>query len=417
MSTQEFTELLAEIDTIPAVDVHSRLQADAPAASDLAAMALNDVVLGELSSANAPSEFFQTDGAKKMLQESIEYLPRINNTTTCWLLAQILGDLYDSKPFDECDLQALWQKVDSTATDAKWPESVLERSNLTKDLHCCDWHRPLPQASEKFAPIIRIDSLINEAHTSRTLDRLNEATDQPVYEIADLKKAIVELFRRAKSAGALAASVSLEPQVDFEVGNRDAGDRVLSLVLLGQKVNRDERKALRSFVIDTVLDECKEYRMPIQLLVGKRYLRSGEREIAAYEPGMVAMYADLVGRHSGVKFDFLCAHDALARELAVLSRGFRNVFLSGSWMYLAFPSRMRQAIRERVEMLPMTKCCGLASDAESVEWVYAQAKLVRRETAFALAQLVDEGYLTRGTAIDFARNYLLDNPKRIYKIE
>ena len=416
MSTQ-FEELLAEIEAIPAVDVHSRIAPDAPAASDLAAMALNEPILGELGSANAPSEFFEIDGAKKMLQESVQYLPRIKNTTTSWLLAQILGDLYDSAPLDECDLQALWQKVDSTAVDPKWPDSVLERASVSKVLHTCDWHRPLPAASDKFAPIIRLDTLINEAHTSRTLDRLKEATDQAVYEVADLKKAIVELFRRAKSAGAAAASVSLEPQTDFEAGNRDAGDRILSLVLLGQKVGREDRKALRSFVMDTALAECREYRMPVQLLLGQRYMRASERQIAACEPGMAAMYADLVGRHSGVKFDFLCSHDGLARELAVLSRSYRNVFLSGSWLYLGFPSHIRRAIRERAEMLPMTKCCGLASGADSVEWVYAQAKLIRRESAFALAQLIAEGYLTHATALDYARHYLLDNPKRIYRIE
>ena len=68
-------------------------------------------------------------------------------------------------------------------------------------------------------------------------------------------------------------------------------------------------------------------------------------------------------------------------------------------------------------MLPMTRCCGFFSDAYCVEWVYGKSKLARRELAFALAQLVEEGYLAEGTAIEVARHYLSENPRRIYGLD
>jgi hypothetical protein len=110
----------------------------------------------------------------------------------------------------------------------------------------------------------------------------------------------------------------------------------------------------------------------------------------------------------------LAAHEGLCHELAVVSRSTPNVHPSGYWRFLSFPTHIRKIIRERIEMLPMTRCCGFASGASCVEWVYGKAKLMRRELAMALAGLVQEGYLVEGTAIEVAGCYLQENPMRIY---
>lgn len=374
-----FDDLLNEMQAMPVIDVYARLRPDAPKDADQAAMC--GEIRAELASANVPSEVLDVSSAKKMREAAAEYLPRIANTIAHWSLTQ------------------------------------LSESGVERVLYAYEWFKPAPRTEGVFAPNMSIDSLINEAHTSRMLDRLSNVTDMKVYEVDDLRKAVAQLFRLAREAGVLAACVALEPQTDFEPGDRGSADRILSLVLLGQKVNRDDRRALRSYVMDQVLANCHEHRMPIQLHLGTKWVRGAEREISAFEPSMGAMYAELFARHGATKFDLILANETLAHEFAVLSRQFRNVFLSGAGPFLAYPSVVRKVIRERIEMLPMTKCCALASGAEQMEWVYARAALIRRELAFVLTQMVDEGYLTRQTALEVARHCLLENPKRIYKIE
>ncbi len=411
-----FNELLAEIERIPAVDVHTHMRVASPAASDLSQIALYHFITSELESAGLDPAVFEIADAKKRLSEASAGFARIRNTTSYWCLTQILSDLYDTAPPHEWNLDEIFGKVERTAGDPGWVNQTLERANVSKVLATCDWRKPLPRASEKLVPVLRVDSLVNEPHVSRTLESLAEATGQSVYEAGDLKKAVAELFRKAKEAGAVAAAAPFEPQVDFERGDRDTADRVLSMVLLGQKAGRDDRKALRSYALDVVLQNCVECDLPLQLMLGIKHVRSADRAVAAYEPGSVAMYADLFKRHSTVMFDVFTSNDTVCHELAVVARNFRNVLLSGAWWYLEFPTHIRKMLRERIEMLPMTKCCGLFSDAWCVEWVYGRAKLIRWELAFALADLVREGYLSQGAAVDVATHYLAENPKRAYAI-
>ncbi len=409
-------ELQTEIERIPAVDVHSRVKMRQSGASDLADVVLTPDVRGELLAAGVAKEMFEIEGTKKRLQEIAPAFASIANTTTCWCLARIFEDLYELAPAHECTTEAALAQVEPLAGDEGWYASVLDKANVFKCLVGCDWRSPLPQASDRFSPILRVDSLINEAHMSRTLDALGEVTGQSVYEVADLKKAVIALFRKAKESGAVAASASFEPQVDFDPGDRDSADRILSLILLGQKTNREDRKAIRSYVMDLVLQNCAEHDMPMQLVLGTKYSKPLEAAIAAMEPTMLSMYADLFARHSGATFDILAAHEGLCHEFAIVSRSTPNVYLSGYWRHLAFPTHIRKIIRERIEMLPMTHCCGLVSAASCIEWVYARTTLLRRELSIVLAALVREECLSEGAAIEIARHYLQDNPRRIYSL-
>lgn len=414
---QVFDELLTEIEQIPAIDIHSRIRADSPGAADLSDIVLGDGIVSDLRSAGVSPELLETEGTKKKVYELAGHLEKIKNTTTYWCLTQILDGLYQTeRPAHESDVDELWGKVEQSAGDPNRASTVLDRANVSKVLVACDWYRAVPAASERFVPVVRLDRLINEPFSPKVLDALAEMSGQTVYEAGDLSKAVAELLRKAAGSGSVAVCASFEPHIDFERGSRDSADRILSLVLLRQKTNRDDRKALRSYVMDQVLKACADHGMVFQLMLGLRRA-AGERRISAFETGMLSAYSDLFARHPNVKFDVFAADETLGRELAVVARNYANVYLSGHWCYGAFPTRMRNSIRERIEMLPMGKSCGFLSDAGCVEWVYAMAVLTRRELALALSQMVDEGYLSRSCAGEAARSYLLENPKRLYKIE
>jgi len=412
-----FRELLEEIDRIPMVDIHSHIRADSPAASDLSDIALYHCIRTELESGGAGPAVLDTDDAKKRVLRAAEQMHLIANTTTYWCLTQILADLYGSEEsLHKSDIEALWEKVRKTASDDEWPRQVLDQANVPKALMACDWRKRVPRASGSFIPILRLDTLVNEAHMARTCDSLGEVTGQQIYEVSDLKKAIGRLFEQSREAGAVAAAVAVEPATDFAEGDRGETERILSLIQLGQKTNREDRRAIRSYVMDQVLKACADFEMPLQLMLGITRVRSADRRIAAYNPDMVAMYLDLFTRHSGVTFDVLSASEQLNHELAVVARLLPNVYLSGCWWYQVFPERARSMIRERAQMLPMTKSCGFLSDAYCVEWVYGKARLTRRELAFALSGMVQEGYLSMGAAVETATCYLDTNPMRIYGI-
>jgi glucuronate isomerase len=414
---ETYQRLLGEIEQIPAIDVHSHISLDSPVASDLSQIALYHFISSELETAGVDPAIFDVESPKKKLARAAAGFASVRNTASCWCLEQILGDLFNlSLPHEITDIDNAFDCVQSLAGQPEWTREVLKRANVSKVLVCIDWRKPLSSNEDVFAPILRVDSLVNEAHSARTLDQLGKATGQSVYEVGELKKAISELLGSAKRQGAVAVGAAFEPQIDFVPGDRESAGSVLSLALLGQKITREDRKAIRSYVLDIVLNCCAEYELPFQLMLGVRHVQASDRAITGYESTSAAMYADLFRRHSETTFDVFVSDATICHELLVLARNYANVLLSGAWWYLQFPSSIRRILRDRIEMLPMTKSCTFISDAHCVEWVYGRARLVRKELALTLSQLVSEGYLSFETSLEIARNYLQDNPKRVYKI-
>lgn len=411
-----FNQLLAEIERIPAIDVHSRVPMESPAAVDAAGILLSADLRTELRASGAPAALLEMEDTRRQVLEIAPSFEQLRNTTTYWRLQQILHDLYevDAHPH-ESGADEVWDRVKRTAADSQWPATVLGRAKVARILCACDWSRRVPPASGAFAPILRLDSLVNEPFSSKSLDRLGELTNQSIYEAGDLRKAVGQLIANAAEAGAVGVCAAFDPPVDFEEGSRDAADRILSLVLLGQKIDRADRKALRSYVMDLVLEACAEHSVPFQLMLGmQRPPREGP-SLSAFEPGAAAMYSGLFARHPHTRFDVAVGSETLAHQFTVAARACPNVCVSGCWWSLMFPTHMRKTLRERIEMLPATRVNALWSAAGCVEWVYATSKLVRRELAFVLARMVSEGYLSEATAVSTAQSYLHDNPALMYK--
>ena len=62
-----FKRLLAEIEQIPAVDIHTHMRVKSPAAGNLADIALYHMIAGELEAAGVDPRVFEIQDAKERL--------------------------------------------------------------------------------------------------------------------------------------------------------------------------------------------------------------------------------------------------------------------------------------------------------------------------------------------------------------
>jgi glucuronate isomerase len=362
MDSELTGRLALAVDKIPVVDIHSRVDAEDGSAMNAADAVLHTEIKSALLSAGvSPKVFDEDNSAADMLRRSLPKLSLIKNTSAYQTAAVILRDLYG---IDELDESA----ADSESPDAK---ETLEKANVERVIGSVNWWMSVSEAeNSKVAPGLRLDSLINEPHQQRTVDRLGEATGESVYEAADLRMAIKRLISDAADSGCRAISAAFNPRVTFERGNREAADRVLSLVVLGQRTNADDLRTLRSFVLSSVLEAAAENEMTFQLILGRVQPVAGDRSLPAFEPELLRNYTSIFVEHSGVNFDILLANTVHSQELAVIAGSYPNVYASGYGSFSSSPTHISRMLRERIEMLPMTRSCALFSAAPNAEWVY-----------------------------------------------
>ena len=130
---------------------------------------------------------------------------------------------------------------------------------------------------------------------------------------------------------------------------------------------------------DAVLPACREFNIPLSLMIGVRYQVNPRIRLAG----------DAVGRADMSSVERLCSHfpenrflvSVLSREnqheLCVYSRKFANLMPFGCWWFLNNPSIVEEITRERLEMLG-TSFIPQHSDARVLEQVIYKWRNTRR---------------------------------------
>lgn len=163
----------------------------------------------------------------------------------------------------------------------------------------------------------------------------------------------------------------------------------------------DERSITSKLVSEAVLPSCREFGLPMSLMIGVRRQVNPRLRLAG----------DAVGKADLRSVENLCREfpdnrflvSVLSREnqheLAVYSRKFNNLMPFGCWWFLNNPSIVEEITRERIELLG-TSFIPQHSDARVLEQVIYKWHNTRRTLApiFANAYqllLADGGEVTR----------------------
>ena len=163
----------------------------------------------------------------------------------------------------------------------------------------------------------------------------------------------------------------------------------------------DERSITSRLLSEAVLPSCREFDLPMSLMIGVRRQVNPRLRLAG----------DAVGRADLRSIENLCREfpdnrflvSVLSREnqheLAVYARKFNNLMPFGCWWFLNNPSIVEEVTRERIEMLG-TSFIPQHSDARVLEQVIYKWHNTRRTLAPILANayqllLADGAEITR----------------------
>ena len=100
----------------------------------------------------------------------------------------------------------------------------------------------------------------------------------------------------------------------------------------------------------------------------------------------------------------------------MLGKTFANVYLNMSWIHIISPFGSRLDLREWLQMVPYNKIIAFGDDLQQVETVYGHLQMARRNFAYALGSLLEEGLLSESTALDVAQAAFYDNPAMVYGV-
>jgi len=218
------------------------------------------------------------------------------------------------------------------------------------------WHKGA-ERDPQFHPVLRLDRILNKWSSHW---HLVPGADENASSIAPVRKFLAEWCERMRPVY-MACSL---PDT-FQYPERSIRSRLLA---------------------EVVIPACREFGMPLSLMIGVRYLVNPALRLAG----------DAVGRADLGALERLCVQfpenrflcSVLSREnqyeLCVYARKFSNLMPFGCWWFLNNPSIVEEMTKERIEMLG-TSFIPQHSDARVLEQVIYKWRNTRRTLAPILA--------------------------------
>ncbi len=133
---------------------------------------------------------------------------------------------------------------------------------------------------------------------------------------------------------------------------------------------------------EAVLPACREFGIPLSLMIGVRYLVNPALKLAGDAVGKADLLAVeyLAREYPGNRFLISVLSRENQHELCVYARKFANLMPFGCWWFLNNPSIVEEITRERLEMLG-TSFIPQHSDARILEQVIYKWRNTRRTMA------------------------------------
>ncbi|MEM2456902.1 MAG: hypothetical protein QW636_06350, partial [Candidatus Bathyarchaeia archaeon] len=385
------------VNETPLIDVHTHIDFKSPAAVNPVQIMLYHYIATELRSLGLPVNEIMAK-SRDPVGDLIQHFKFIKNTATYWCLNRILYDLYD---FQEDLNLSNWSKLKEIMklkeSDSGWADKVRAKTKITKIFLTIN---PLTELKPEFdknlyVASLRLDPVISGL-SRESIRKLEEVYGEQASRLSRLKDVLASRFEAFKGYS-VSVAASVQSFETYKPTHTSLAEDAYIKLYSGKPISGAELMRLRSAALSMVLDLCREYRLPIQLMLGVA------RDLPGASPPDLAVCFKQRGlrylcyflhQYRDVDFHIISAYRFQSHELTVMAKNYPNVYMDGYWWYCFFPESISQHLLERIQILPAGKTCGFFSDAYVLEWIYGKAALARKVTAEALENMVKRGFYT-----------------------
>lgn len=212
----------------------------------------------------------------------------------------------------------------------------------------------------------------------------------------------------AKSQGAYLRSLNhfrVEPEKAAPIFDR---------LLAGERIPNVKIKMLEDHLFWYCVDQATLNQLPVKIHTGYQAKSGGSqfRFITDHPRDIIEMCR----RSLATRFVFLHIAYPYWQELIAIAKQFPNAYVDMSWSWITDPTSARDFLKRYLVTAPSNKVFTFGGDYAVLECVPGHAQMARRGISLALSELVDEGWLGRGEAVDLVDPLLRGNAREVFRL-
>ncbi|MHC4718284.1 MAG: amidohydrolase family protein, partial [Planctomycetota bacterium] len=397
-----YEKLRADIDTLPVIDTHEHFTGpgDQPEHKEPIASLVQGYVHSDIWSA-AGAEAIQklqdpeiSTDQKWPLFEQV--WARTRHTAYARVTELILANEYGVR---EISLEAL-KSIAGRLIDLRDPKAF--EAHMDRDhIRCClgnVWTDVKDYLNGKAELHPRVKMLIRgpELHGVRSFDAVQNVAGWVGRRVTCLDEyvdALGELFTQMKARGA----IGLKDQSAYgRVIRYDSGTRAEAEKLFGflmddprSSLGFPAAKPLDDCIFHAMMRLCRDLELPVQIHTG--HMAGIRNDVAKTN---AAHFRSVLELHRDVRFDLFHGNWPYAGDWLFLGKNYPNVSLDCCWLHIIDARYARRVLADAITAVPHSKIHGFGGDYGMLEYACGHLVIARDNIAAALAEMVDDNWLT-----------------------
>jgi predicted TIM-barrel fold metal-dependent hydrolase len=237
-----------------------------------------------------------------------------------------------------------------------------------------------------------------------------------VKSLADWHRVIAWWFERyAKYAVAVKSQNAYSRDIDYARVPAEQAEPVFMKVLQKDPVNAPERKLLEDHLFWVAVDRATAHGLPVKLHTGF-YAGQNSMPLARLRAN-AGSATELCRLAPDTKFVFMHICYPYYEELLAAAKQWGNAHVDMCWSWTINPAAAKDYLKKHIVTAPANKLLPFGGDYIPVEPVLGHAIIARRGIAQALAELVEEDWLTLNDALELVDPILHGNARRIFRLD
>jgi hypothetical protein len=236
-----------------------------------------------------------------------------------------------------------------------------------------------------------------------------------VNELSDWHRVINWWFDHyADYAVAVKSQNAYSRDIDYIRVPAELAEPVFKRILQKEPVSAEDRKLMEDHLFWYAIDKATAHNLPVKLHTGY-YAGQNSMPLSRLQknPGSAT---DLCRLAPDTKFVFMHIGYPFYEDMLAVAKQYTNACIDMCWSWIINPSGAKDYFKKHLVTAPANKLLPFGGDYIPVEPVLGHAIMARRGIAQALAELVEEEWLTLADAVELVEPILNGNARQIFQL-
>lgn len=273
-----------------------------------------------------------------------------------------------------------------------------------------------PFCETKQPALLMQDISIVGMHMGPNIETFATKAGVAVKDLRDWHKVIDWWFDHyGPYAVAVKSQAAYSRQLDYEDVPAEQAEAPFKKRINNESLNDAEKKRMEDHLFWYCVRKANQYKLPVKLHTG--YYAGQNGMPLSRVQGNPAAITDLCKRSPETRFIFMHICYPYYEELIAAAKHYTNCHVDMCWAWIVSPIAGVNFLKEYLLAAPSNKLLTFGGDYKPVEPVLGHAAIARQGIALALAQLVNEGWLSTNAALDLIEPIMNGNARAIFNLK